>query len=167
MKIIDIANEIYEESFEPTYTSIPAISFWIRGKIGTINSLLCEDFQINSSTLEINYCDGSEISIDAVAIIKQLYRLYDLQQQVNNLMNALASDSLLSVKDAFGGGEYTRVNKNSMAQTLISLRKDEMKTFDILVGAYKINRGKPLAVNGDDTISAPYWNEGYTSLRDV
>lgn len=165
MKVVDIANEIYIEASSPTSTSISAISFWIRGKVGAINSLLCEDFTIDDNTQEISNCSGA-ISIDAVAIIKQMYRLYDLQLQVANNMNAIANDSLTSVQDNFGGAMFTRVNKNEVAKTLLSMRKDEMTMLNTLVGAYKINRGRPAQVAGDDTVAA-MWGEHLVSIRNV
>lgn len=167
MKIVDIAHEIYEDNNEPTYTSIPAIAFWIRGKVGAINSLLCEDFQISPNSLEITSCNGTEICIDAVAVIKQMYRLYNLQTQFNTQMQALLADSLIMVKDDFGGGGFQRVNKNEIAKTLLAFRKEESDELDKLIGAYKINRSRPIQVAGDDTIPAPYYNEGYMTMRDV
>ncbi len=166
MLIIDIANEIFIDEGSPSSTSLPAIAFWIRGQIGRINSLLCEDFQINLTTQEIFNCNGANIDIDAIAIIKQLYRLYSLQLQVSNNMNALASDSLLSVQDNFGGGTFIRANKNEIAKTLISMRKDEIEILNGLVGAYKINKGRPAQVAGDDTLAA-HWGENLVSLRNV
>lgn len=165
MLVVDIAQEIYMEAGEPTTTSIAAISFWIRAKVGAINNLISEDFSINTTTLEI-YNSQGQISIDAVAIIKQLYRLYDLQIQFQNTMNALAGDSLLSVVDAFGGGQFIKVNKNEIAKSFLTLRKDEMQSLNQLVNAYKINRGIPAQVAGDDTIAAK-WGENLVSLRNV
>ena len=165
MLVVDLANEIFIDESSPTNTSIAAISFWIRGQIGRINSLLCEDFSINNS-LEVIDCNGDSFDINAVAIIKQLYRLYALQLQINNHMNLLLVDSLLSVEDTFGGGKFTRHNKNEIAKTLISMRKDEIQILNRLVSSYKINKSNPKQVAGDDTISA-YYGEPLISLRTV
>lgn len=166
MFIIDIANEIFLDEGSPTYTSLPAICFWIRGKIGTVNSLLCEDYKINEITKEVVNCNGCRIGIDAVGIIKQLYRIYSLQIQINNNMNALAKDSLLSVTDEFGGGQFTRVNKNEISKTLLMMRKDETEILNNLVGLYKINKSTPSSLSGDDIVPA-YYGEHLISLRDV
>lgn len=166
MLIVDIANEIWIDEGSPTNTSIPAIAFWIRGQVGRVNNLLCEDLQINESTLEITHCNGKLISLDIISIFKQLYRLYALQLQINNNMNFLASDSLISVVDRFAGGSFTRINKNEISKTLISFRKDEIEILNNLVGAYKISQSRVLAVNGDDDHRG-YREEPFISLRNV
>ncbi len=168
MLIIDIANGIFIDEGEPTNTSIPAIAFWIRGSVGRLNSILCESFKIDGNTLEILNEDGSEIDINAVAVLKQLFRVYFLQLQVNNNMNALASDSnsLLSVKDEFGGASFTRVNRNEISKTIISMRKDEIDLLNDLVSSYKINKSNPRSINGDDVQSAlPY--ESFRISRNI
>jgi hypothetical protein len=165
MLIVDIAQEIYIEAGEPTSTSVPAIAYWIRGKVGTINSLLCENFCISSDTFEIIDCCGV-IGLNVAAVLKQMYRLYDLQVQVNNNMNAMAQDQISSVEDSFGGGKFTRYNKNEISKTLISMRKDEIEILNKLVAAYKINKAVPIQVAGDDTIPA-MWGEHLVSLRNV
>ena len=38
MKVVDIATEIFEELGQPDYLSIPAVSFWVRNKIGSLNN---------------------------------------------------------------------------------------------------------------------------------
>jgi hypothetical protein len=165
MKVVDIAQEIYIDAFEPTYTSVPAIAFWIRGKVGTINNSLCEDFVINDNG-EISNSSGC-VSIEAVAVIKQYYRVYDLERQVNNNMNALAgSDALIEVNDNFGGASYRKVNRNEISKTIITLRKDEIKNLDNLIAAYKITKSNPAQVSGDDTIPA-YYGEKLVTVRNV
>jgi hypothetical protein len=165
MKIVDLATSIYLESGEPTYTSIPAIAFYLRNQIGRLNSLVFEDFTINDQGEVVN--SSGEISIDATAILQQIYRIYDLQVQVNNNMNALAgTDAIIEVADKFGGQSFKKVNRNEIAKTLISIRKDEIAMLNTLIGAYHINKAKPLAVNGDDCVPAP-WGEALISLRNV
>lgn len=152
MKIVDIANEIYIDSGSPDNTSIPAISFWIRGKVGWLNTLLFEDMYVNSD-LEIYKTNAGEISLEMVSVIKQSYRVYDLQLQINSLMNTLLSDGILSVQDNLAGTSFTRVNKNEIVKTLINLRKDEMKYLDTMVNAYRSLTSVPSQVAGDDTSS--------------
>lgn len=165
MKVVDIANEIYIDAGSPTNTSIPAIAYWIRGKIGTINNLLFEDFIINDG-FEIVDGGGDEIPIEAVAIIKQMYRLYDYEVQIRNNMNALATDSLLEVTDNFGGAGFRRINKNEVSKTLITIRKDEINAFNNLVTAYRMRGTSPVQVAGDDT--QPAWlNPFVTYIRTI
>lgn len=165
MKVVDIAEEIFIDAFEPSYTSVPAIAFWIRGKVGSINNYLCEDFIIGSNGEISNSCGC--ISIDAVAVIKQYYRVYDLEHQVNNNMNALAgSDALIEVNDNFGGASYRKVNRNEISKTLLSLRKDEINILNSLINAYRIKKSVPSQVAGDDTIPA-YYGERFVTVRNV
>lgn len=165
MKVVDIAQEIYIDAFEPSYTSVPAISFWIRGKIGAINNVLCEDFKIDDQG-EVSNSSGF-ISIDAVSVIKQYYRVYDLEHQINNHMNALAgNDTLIEVNDNFGGSSFRKVNRNEIAKNLASIRKDEINILNNLISAYKISRSVPNQVAGDDTQAAE-WGEKLITIRNV
>lgn len=150
MKVVDIAQEIYIDAGSPTTTSIPAIAFWIRGKIGTINNLLYESFTISSDTYEIFGDNGEEISPEAVAVIKQMYRVYDYELQIRSNLNALATDSILQVED--NGSSVTKVNRNSVSQTLASIRKNEIEQLDNLVTAYRSRSAEPSQVAGDDTV---------------
>ena len=150
MKISDISTEIYLENGSPTTTSIPAIAFWLRSKMGSLNTLLFEEFSLNDG-LELVNSDGTEITPEVVAIVKQLYRVYDLEVQVRTFMNALASDGLLSVQDNLGGTSFTRVNRNEVSKTLISMRKDELAFLDKLITSYRSRSSRPQQVAGDDT----------------
>lgn len=149
MKIVDIANEIYIDSGSPTDTSIPAITFWIRGKIGTLNNLLYEDLVFDPNTQEMLTAGGSELPYEIVAIIKQLYRIYDYEVQIRKTMNALANDSILKIEDQ--GTTIVRVNRNMVSQTYAKIRKDEMMMLTDLVNAYRNKYSRPLQVAGDDT----------------
>jgi hypothetical protein len=150
MKVVDIANEIYIEQGSPTTTSIPAIAYWVRAKAGLLNTMLYEDFVVNDG-LEIINGDGSEIPTTVVSIVKQMYKVYDLEIQVRNLMNALASDGLIEVTDNLGGTSFKRVNRNEMAKTILQLRKDELKVLADLIDSYRSLTSQPSQVAGDDT----------------
>ena len=167
MRVEDLANEIYIDAGSVSTTSIPAIAYWIRGKIGDINVLLYEDFYIDetSTGYQILDGDGAEIDINASAVIKKMYEVYDYQVQIRTQMNALASDSVLSFREA-DGSSFTRTNRNSVSQTLASIRKDELQSLKDLVTAYRIKQASPLAVCGDDIYEGIYDpNDSSTSLR--
>src|ERR1017187_73135 len=167
MFIADLAQEIILlDSTNPSGSSIPAIAYFIRSSVGTINSLLCEDFVIDQNSLEIKHRCGHNISKDATAVIRQMYKVYDAKLQMSNTMNALASNDLLSVKDEFGGNSYSRTNRNEMSKTWASLMKQETDALQNLVGAYKISKSNPVQVVGDDFIPA-YYGEKLISLRGV
>lgn len=171
MWIEDIANQIYFNAGSPTYTSIPAISFWIRSKVGTINTLLYEDFSVVTSPTATNSQgqslsqwqiydgNGNQIPELAVAVFQQLYRLYDLEIQIRNTMNSLSSDSTILVDD--NGSRIKRTDKNEIAKTLIVLRKDEIKILNDLITAYRCGSSCPSQIAGDDTTAGSYFPQGY------
>jgi hypothetical protein len=162
MRVVDIANEIYIDSGSPTSTSIPAIAYWIRGKVGEINNLLFEDFSINAA-MEIVDGDG-EISIEAVSIIKKLYKIYDYEVSVRTNMNALAADSIIEVVDQ--GSSVRKVNRNEVSKTFVSLRNAEEESLNRLVTAYRSRTTAPTQVVGDDTEIGYNAVRGYT-VRDI
>jgi hypothetical protein len=165
MKIVDIANEIYEEAGNPTSTSIPAIAFWIRAKVGTINNLLFEDFAITDDTKEIIDPSGNEITPEAVAVIKQIYRIYDYQLQLQQNLNAISGgETLLQVVD--NGSSITRLNRNELAKTLAAIRKTEMEALNTLVNAYRSRGSTPQGIIGDDTVPGHYPSSSATYRRD-
>jgi len=162
MKVVDIANEIYIDSGSPSSTSVPAIAFWIRGKVGEINNLLFEDFSINDA-LEI-VDGGGEISMQAVSIIKKLYKIYDYEVSIRSNMNALASDSILKVTDQ--GSSVEKVNRNEVSKTFVSLRNTEEESLQRLITAYRMRGAGPTQVVGDDTEIGDNSIQGYT-VRDI
>ena len=154
MKITDIANEIFIDAGSPTSTSIPAITFWIRGKLGTINNLLYEDFGLDSTTQELTNTSGTDLSYEAISIIKQMYRLYDYEVQIRTQMNALANDSIIKIEDQ--GTSIIKINRNMVSQTLMQIRRDEIKMLSDLVTAYRLKQSSPKQVAGDDTMGGYY-----------
>jgi hypothetical protein len=162
MKIVDIANEIFVDSGQPTSTTIPAIAFWVRGKIGDINNLLCEDFIFNNAYEVVNG-NGDEIAPEAVSIIKKLYKIYDYEVQIRSNLNALTTDSIIEVMDQ--GSSVRKVNKNEVSKTLASLKTSEETSVKEMVTAYKLRAGAPQQVTGDDEIRG-YYNRGL-SIADL
>jgi hypothetical protein len=158
MKIVDIANEIFVDIGQPTSTSVPAIAFWVRGKIGDINNLLCEDF-VFSSTYEIVDGNGDEIAPEVVAILKKLYKIYDYENQIRVNLNALTTDSIIEVTDQ--GSSVRKVNKNEVSKTLASLKTGEEQSVKEMITGYKLRLGAPSQVTGDDDVRG-YYNHGIT-----
>jgi hypothetical protein len=154
MKVVDIANEIYIDVGSPSTTSIPAIAFWVRAKVGEINNLLLEDFVINSSSYEILDGGGVEITPEAVAIIKKLYKIYDYELQIRLQMSAISTDTILEVADQ--GSSVKKMNRNEVSKTLAGVRKDELLGLDKLVTAYKQRGALPSQVAGDDVVEGRF-----------
>ena len=53
MKVVDISDAIYRDLGEPSSISIPAIAFWVRENVGSLNNAINTDFSVNSTSLEI------------------------------------------------------------------------------------------------------------------
>ena len=151
MKVVDISNQIFLNHGSPSGTTVATIAFWVRSQIGRINNLLFEDFYIDESggTYEILNADGSEISANAVAIIEQLYKIYDHELSIRSNMNILATDSVIKVED--DGSSITRTNRNEVSKTFVSLKKMEEDVLKDLVTAYRMNQVNIQAIHGDDT----------------
>jgi hypothetical protein len=164
MKVVDISTEIFIEIGSPTTTSVPAIAFWVRSKLGWLNATLYEDFFLDANSEVLNaYRDNSEISLEAVAVLVQLYKVYDLETQIRSMMNALAFNGIIEVQDNLGGTSFKRVNRNEIAKTLISLRKDEITLLKNMIDTYRSLTSQPSQVAGDDT--QPGYNHPYAHYR--
>lgn len=155
MKVVDIANEIYVEMGQPTDNTLGSIAFWIRAKVGDINNLLFECFKVDPNTLEIT-ADSCEISPEAVAIIKKLYKVYYYDILIRGNLTALGSNSIILIEDQ--GQSIQRVNRNEIMKTLASLKKDELADCNNLINAYRIRKSSPSQVAGDDTQQGVYEN---------
>jgi hypothetical protein len=158
MKVVDISNEIYIDSGSPTSTSIAAIAFWIRGKVGHINNLLQENFVINDA-YEIVDGGGNEISL----VIKKLYKIYDYEIQIRTHMNAITTDTVLEVED--DGSRIKKVNRNEVSKTFASLKGQEEAALKNLVSSYRQRLSTPVQITGDDIEQGRYGEIRIPDLR--
>jgi len=165
MKVVDIATEVFIEAGSPTDTSIPAIAYWIRTKVGLLNTLLYEDLYVNNALEIINAKPTGELEIspELVSVMKQMYKVYDYELQVRLFRNSLAADGILEVTDNLGGTSFKRVNRNEIMKTLVLLRKDEYQYLQQMIDAYRSLTSAPSQVAGDDTISG--YSEPYPAYR--
>ncbi len=166
MKIVDLATELFIEIGEPSYTSIPAISYFLRSKIGEINDLLFEDFIIESSSGQYEILDagGVEISVNAAAILKKIYLVYSYDILIRANMNLLSQDSLLEFTDNLQGSTVRRTNRNEVSKTYATLKSAEQKNLNDLITAYRIKGAIPSQVTGDDFVAGVY-NENNPTVR--
>lgn len=155
MTVTEIATEIHTEIGSPTSPTISSIEYWLRGKVGTINNLLFEDFVLSSN--EIVDGDGAAISINAASVIKKLYLIYYYDFQIRANLNAISTDTVLEVND--DGSSVKRINRNEVSKTLATLKKQESDEFDQLVNAYRIREASPHQVVGDDTTQGDYGHD--------
>lgn len=63
MKVVDIADQIYQALAEPSDISLVSVVYWLRSNIGALNNYINQDFYVDDSTLEINRVDDSDASL--------------------------------------------------------------------------------------------------------
>ena len=153
MKIVDVADELYRELAQPCDLSIPAISFWLRSNIGTLNNLVSSEYFIDDSTLEIyqKICNiDTEIGDDEKVIFKKLYIIHYYDIKIRSLLGAASTDSVQEVTS--DGARVRKFNKNDLSKTYVSTKRQETEELNTLVHAYKITKSSPRQVAGDDTV---------------
>lgn len=165
MKVVDIANHIFIEVGEPTTTTIPAIAFWVRGKVGWLNAILYEGFYVDEATQEVLNADkgNAEISPEAVAVLIQNYKVYDLEGQIRNMLNAISLNGIIEVQDNLAGTSFKRINRSEVLKTLVQLKKDEVLLLHDMIATYQSLMSNPSQVAGDDT--QPGYSELFPSYR--
>jgi hypothetical protein len=157
MKVVDIADEIYRELGEPSTLSIPAVSYWVRTNIGTLNNVINSDYSINSTSLEIEQaiCDVvTIISIDEASILKKMYMVHYYDQKIRTNITAVETDTVLEVTS--DGMSVRKQSKSEIGKHLSSVRKQESEELNRMVHFYKTNKAIPRQVAGDDTVEGVY-----------
>ena len=168
MKVVDIANEIYLDLNSPSDLSLAAISFWIRGNIGALNSLLFSNFVVSETTFEIVDAEDStaEININAVAILKKMYMIHRYAVIIRSKLTSIDSDDVVEV--AHNDTKVRKLDKNQLIKTISAEKKQEEESLKLLVSAYRGKQFVPGQVVGDDIVagsfpdSYPYIRSGRT-----
>jgi len=156
-KIVDIAAELFNEFGEPSDLSIPAIAYWLRSNIGDLNILINKKFYIDENTLEVVSEEDEAFGNVEKSIFKMLYSIHYYERMMRvSLFNATL-DSVVSISDE--GSSVTKINKNEMAKTYATLRKQINDELNVLTKNYNLNEAKPLQIVGDDTIPGLYPGE--------
>ena len=164
MKIVDIADEVHRELGSPTTLSIPAISFWVRTNIGSMNNHLNSTFDINATSFEIEDEAGNQISQHEVSIIKKMYHIHHYDGKLRDVLSTATTDSV--VRLASDGSSIQKINKNEQAKTYLSLRNILSTELSAIVSNYKNRDIQPLQVAGDDTTAATHVpNREYVRIR--
>ena len=76
MKIVDIADQIFRDLDTPSDLSIPAVAFWLRNNVGSLNNHISTDFAIKAETGELLNSKDEEIDAEATAILKKMYMVH-------------------------------------------------------------------------------------------
>ena len=161
--VTSIAQEIYEELGEPSDLSISAIAAWVRRNIGGLGNLINTEFQVNSTTLEIN----PNLNDPQKYIFKKMYSVYFFDLRIKSTAS-LASTDFITIKDDIGSVQ--KANKNEILKSYISVRKQEYDELQDFVNKYELNEVTPLQVAGDDTIPGvydPLYRSAFHNIRTI
>ena len=158
--VTSIAQEIYEEMGEPSDLSISAIAAWVRRNIGGLGNLINTEFQVDSTTLEIN----PNLNDQQKYIFKKMYSVYFFDLRIKST-GSLASTDFITIKDDIGSVQ--KANKNEILKSYISVRKQEYDELQDFVNKYELNEVTPLQVAGDDTIPGVYDPVGRNAFRNI
>ncbi|MAF24679.1 hypothetical protein CL634_03780 [bacterium] len=173
MKIVDIAHEIFTELGSPSDISIPAVAFWVRSNVGTLNNLLKTNFTEDSAhELEhtIRDSDGKdttvEIGREETSVVKKMYIVHYYDSQIRNAIGAGSWDSVVEISDS--GSRIRKVNRSEVGKTLAQIKKEEQIQLDKLVFAYSSRVAAPIQVAGDDTVPGNLeGSEAYVFARTI
>lgn len=154
MKVVDIAEEIYAELGQPSDLSIPAVTYWVRANVGTLNNRISTSFYVDETTLEIkqyekNDATTKDISSEEGAILKKMYMLHFYDGKLRANLTTLGTDTVLSVSD--DGSSVTKVNRNEINKVVYQIRRQEALELDNLIASYKSSKSGPVQVAGNDT----------------
>jgi hypothetical protein len=147
MKVVDIANEIYNELDSPSDLSIPPITFWLQSNIGNLNNLLGTSYSLNTTTYEFN----EDLNDNVKSIFKKIYYVHYYEKQIRKHLGAASVDTVLEVES--DGARVKKLNKNDIAKSFRDLLRDTKATLKEEINSYKQGNSKPRQVAGDDTVS--------------
>jgi len=162
MKVVDIADETYRELGSPTDMSIPAIAFWLRTNLGSLNNHINTSFVVNETTYELEQettDDGGtsvtlEIAEEEKSIFKKLYMLHYYDIKIRSNIISISTDSVVSVTD--DNSSVTKINKNEVSRVLTNIKRLEFEELKNLINQYNLNKSAPIQVAGDDTVEGFY-----------
>lgn len=146
--ITNISDELFRELNQPSELSIAAIAFWLQTNIGLLNTELGTSYTL-SDAKEI--VDGTtEIDINTAAIYKKLYLIHYYDRKIQENLGASSVSSLLEVGS--DGATVRKVNKNEIAKTYVSMRKQAREELDTLINARNFGLISPVQVAGNDNV---------------
>lgn len=148
IKILDVAQEIYDELENPSNTSSGAIAFWLLQNVGALNNLIDGEYALVDSGDEVTPLLGE----GEKSIYKTMFYIYYYDKMIRTGLGASAFDSLLEVTS--DGGTVRQLNRNEVAKTYIQMKKDEKAKLDQLVTLYRSKGARPIQVTGDDIYSS-------------
>jgi hypothetical protein len=157
MKVVDISDAIYRDLGEPSSLSIPAIAFWVRENVGSLNNAINTEFFIKFDSLEIQRkIDGHDtnIGIDEASILKKMFTVHYYDTKIRASVVAVETDSVVEVSS--DGMRVRKTSKTDIIRNLTSLKRLETEELNRMVAYYKVHKAIPRQVVGDDTVQGFY-----------
>lgn len=151
-----LSTQIWEELGSPTSPAASYILSWLSSKagVGKLNNITNNCFSIVSGNL------SPEPKSEELAIYKELYKISYYDRKVAEATNSALSDSWLELKDDVSS--IKRHNKNEVAKTIISLRKDAYDNLKDMIFSYQQNNSAAGFVNmGESNEINPYNNTDF------
>tara|TARA_R100000005_G_C4997623_1_gene204315 strand:+ start:229 stop:747 length:519 start_codon:yes stop_codon:yes gene_type:complete len=161
MKIVDIADQVFQELGEPSTLSIPAISYWLRANVGRLNSAINTSYSVSETTYEIHQKINDKettISIDAAAILKKMYIVYYYDVQIRANVTGVETDAVVEVSS--DGMRVRKTSKTEIIRHLTTLKRLEDEELNRMINFYKTNQAAPRQVAGDDTQAGYFGGDG-------
>jgi len=157
MKVVDISDAIYRDLGEPSSLSIPAIAFWIRENVGSLNNAINTEFFIKFDSFEIQRkIDGHDTNIgsDEASILKKMFTVHYYDTKIRASVVAVETDSVVEVSS--DGMRVRKTSKTDIIRNLTSLKRLETEELNRMVAYYKVHKAAPRQVVGDDTVQGFY-----------
>ena len=157
MKVVDLADEIYRELGSPSDLSIAPIAFWCRTNIGGLNNYIMSEYEIDTTTLEIQETkDGKTIAIglNEAAIFKKMYLIHYYDTKIISTLTAASTDSVVELES--DGSRIRKLDKTQQSNAYIRIKNLELEQLHKMITQYKLSSTAPLQVAGDDAIEGVY-----------
>lgn len=163
MNAEDVAEEIYSELGEPADISIASIEYWVISNIGKLNSVIFTNFNKPANQLEeiTGTFLGKECTLEQEesAILKKIYMAYFYQKKITETISVSATDTLVELTS--DDGKVKRTDRSQMLRSLNEFKKIFNDELNDLIRLYKVNKGLPNQVVGDDI-----YPETFSSSKD-
>ncbi len=140
MTIQTLSEDIFRELGSPASLSVPAVAYWARNHIGSLNSLLRTNFVLASDSLNV----VPEIAEEEKVVLQKLFNIYYYDTQIRASLGAAGIDTVLEVTS--DGATVRTASRNEIAKTWVQFKKTEQEDLAQLVAFYLAANVAPLQV---------------------
>lgn len=140
INLSQVSDELYREVDDAENTSISKIAFWLRAKVGSLNSLISTNFEVDETSLEYS----PELTPDEAAILKEMYWIYYYDLRFKESIGA-AGYTIVEAKE--GDSTVRRTARTEFGKLYLQSKKDHQETLKDLVFKYRHNRITAYSIN--------------------